>query len=169
MSSEGFLCSPFGGLQEVWTMFSMSFFLLLIAVSMSASSTLAFEFYISHFCNKAINGFCNSVRFIGDFIKFPWLPAKNQLPFQDLILPKSTIASILVGLKLLVKLVRSLVRFDILVNRILERSEIHIRDFAFLPIGIVSMLLVEHSVICHILAFARSAHAISHHSATMRP
>ena len=27
------------------------------------------EFYISHFCNKAINGFCNSVRFIGDFIQ----------------------------------------------------------------------------------------------------
>ena len=25
------------------------------------------EFYISHFGNKAINGFCNSVRFIGGF------------------------------------------------------------------------------------------------------
>ena len=43
------------------------------------------DFYISYFGNKAINGFCNSVRFISSF---PWLPAKNQLPFQYLILPK---------------------------------------------------------------------------------
>ena len=30
---------------------------------------LSLEFYISHFGNKAINGFCNSVRFIGGFIQ----------------------------------------------------------------------------------------------------
>ena len=27
------------------------------------------DFYISYFGNKAINGFCNSVRFIGGFIQ----------------------------------------------------------------------------------------------------
>ena len=30
---------------------------------------LSLEFYISHFGNKAINGFCNSVRFIGGFYR----------------------------------------------------------------------------------------------------
>ena len=30
---------------------------------------LSLEFYIFHFGNKAINGFCNSICFIGDFIQ----------------------------------------------------------------------------------------------------
>jgi hypothetical protein len=30
---------------------------------------LSLDFYISHFGNKAINGFCNSVRFIGGFFR----------------------------------------------------------------------------------------------------
>lgn len=30
---------------------------------------LSLEFYISHFGNKAINGFCNSVRFICGFYR----------------------------------------------------------------------------------------------------
>ena len=46
--------------------------------------------------------------------------------FKATFCRSQTIASILVGLKLLVKLVRGLVRFDILVYRVLERSEIHI-------------------------------------------
>ena len=46
--------------------------------------------------------------------------------FKATFCQSQTIASILVGLKLLVKLVRSLVCFDVLVNRILERAEIHI-------------------------------------------
>ena len=34
-----------------------------------AISNLSLEFYISHFGNKAINGFCNSVRFICGFYR----------------------------------------------------------------------------------------------------
>ena len=110
------------------------------------------EFYISHFGNKAINGFCNSVRFIGGFIQvFLGFIHGSSSHFNATFCRSQTIASILVGLKLLVKLVRSLVRFNVFVNRILEKLK-SISEISLLLIGITLVLLVGHSIICHILA-----------------
>lgn len=71
---------------------------------------LSLEFYISHFGNKAINGFCNSVRFI------------------------------------------EALSVSIFLSIVFSKEPKSISEILLLPIGIVSMLLVEHSVICHILA-----------------
>ena len=71
---------------------------------------LSLEFYISHFGNKAINGFCNSVRFI------------------------------------------EALSVSIFLSIVFSKEPKSISEILLLPIGIMSVLLVEHSVICHTLA-----------------
>ena len=66
MSSEDFLIR----LSVVFKKFGLidNEFLSVICQFLNvAIINLSLEFYISHFGNKAINGFCNSVRFIGGF------------------------------------------------------------------------------------------------------
>lgn len=148
--------------------FSMSFFLLLIACSMSASSTLALNFISLTFAIKLSMAFVTASALSVTLFKFSLASCKEPVAVSDLFCQSQAIASILVGLEAVGQLVRSLVRFEILVNRILERSET-ISEVLLLPIGIVSMLFVEHSVICHILASCEVCTCDYHHSATMRP
>ena len=68
MASEDFLIR----LSVVFTKFGLvsnEFFSAICQFLNVGIINLSLESYISHFNNKAINGFCNSVCFIGGFIQ----------------------------------------------------------------------------------------------------
>ena len=78
---------------------------------------LGLEFYFSHFGNKTINGFSNRICFLCCFVQFVLSLQHGRCShFNATFCRSQRIASILLGSRLLVKLVRSLVCLDILVN-----------------------------------------------------